>query len=65
MPAKADLDKEQVYDLVKVPEGAAAPTCDLTALNAGETKGKWQIRKNAEGVYRLLWVKNGFALIIR
>ena len=65
LPAKADLDKEQVYDLVKVPTGAAAPTVDLTALNAGETKGKWKIRKNAQGIYQLFWVKNGFALILR
>ncbi len=65
LPAKADLDKEQVYDLVKVPAGAAAPTVDLTALNAGETKGKWKIRKNAQGIYQLFWVKNGFALIFR
>ena len=65
LQAKADLDKEQVYDLVKVPAGAAAPTVDLTALNAGETKGKWKIRKNAQGIYQLFWVKNGFALIFR
>ena len=65
LPAKETLDKKTVYDLVKVPAGAAAPTVDLTALNAGETKGKWKIRKNVQGVYQLFWAPTGLAIIVR
>ena len=65
LPAKESVDKKTVYDLVKVPAGAAAPTVDLTALNAGETKGKWKIRKNVQGVYQLFWAPTGLAIIVR
>ena len=65
--AEGNVDKTKVYELLTVAEGAAEPqnlTSALESLNAGETKGKWKIKK-VDNVYTLMYQKNGFVLIIR
>ena len=65
--AEGNVDKTKVYELLTVADGAAAPlnlASALESLNAGETKGRWKIKK-VNNVYQLTYQKNGLVLIIR
>ncbi|MGN0876865.1 MAG: hypothetical protein ACI4TC_06320, partial [Kiritimatiellia bacterium] len=66
---EGELDKTRSSTLLTVAESSAEPTLpSLEALNKGETRGLWRIRKvtsNGKTSYVLKWCSFGFAVVIR